>query len=122
MNNKMSLEEFYIIKKEIQEKEDNKSKEYLINILLNHDLSDIPFEAWEGFDFGDTKDLDFSKTKANIDFNYFKYSRLGNFRGCNIKNIEKKLDLILPNNFDIETFEKNADFLLLGSYFSKSPE
>lgn len=42
----------------------------IIEILSEHDLSDIDFEEWRGMLLfaDDENPLDFSKTKANIDF------------------------------------------------------
>ena len=42
----------------------------IIEILSEHDLSDIDFEEWRGMALFADEDnpLDFSKTKANIDF------------------------------------------------------
>ena len=56
------------------------------NRLLNYDLSDIPFEAWQDFQImsDETHAVDFSKTKANIDFDIVEYYGNGNFRGCNV--------------------------------------
>lgn len=43
----------------------------MINEITEYDLSEIPFEAWENFNLYVSKNhsLDFSKTRANIDFN-----------------------------------------------------
>ena len=38
--------------------------------ILSYDLSDIPFEAWDDYEIGSTKDRvpDFTGTNANIDY------------------------------------------------------
>ena len=95
-NRKLTIEEFDSIKKEMQRiyreegsvvesKEDDPNfneedlkrsflNEYLSlqNILLSSNLSDIPFEEYEDLSFitvNENDVLDFSRTKANIDFN-----------------------------------------------------
>ena len=80
MKKKLSLEEFNNIKKKI-EKWDYYwyGEDYLISSLFENDLSDIPFEAWEDFDFDYADDINFSHSRPNIDFRYFKYNGRGKF-------------------------------------------
>ena len=83
-------------------------KEYtkLLNILLNSDLSLIPFEEWEGMILFSEGELDLSKTHANIDFSVLSEISFDSIKlyGCNVRGIEtlererKKID---------EEFKKN---------------
>ncbi len=88
------------------------------NHLLQYDLSDIPFEEWKGIEiiFDDTNKVDFSKTRANLDTNLFEYYGNVNFKGCNVKNLER-LIYDFTNNFDEETIIANST-LFLSDYFS----
>ena len=97
----------------------------IIEILSEHDLSDIDFEEWRGmllFSYEDNP-LDFSKTKANIDFsiigdyeNYGEYSvykkTLPNFKSCQIKNFNFEKYVYSPEMFDEEFREENPTFFL----------
>lgn len=92
--------------------------------LLSYDLSDIPFEAWEDMAIAgfDEHIADFSKTKANIDFELlslegddFKY----NFKGCNVKNVEA--EHCNKEMFDEATINKYPD-LFLSDQFDKDFE
>lgn len=84
------------------------------NRLLNYDLSDIPFEAWQDFQImsDETHVVDFSKTKANIDFGVVEYYGNGNFRGCNVRNLDKIQRWLNPNDFDEQTIQKNSSLFL----------
>ena len=90
-------------------------KEYSqrLSSLLNYDLSDIPFEAWKDFIIisDETHAVDFSKTKANIDFNIVDYQKNCNFKGCNIRNLDK-IWLLNPNAFDEQTIQMNSKLFL----------
>lgn len=59
--------------------------------LLQHDLSDIPFDAWEGMVITakEGEVLDFSKTHANLDIKVFDHFDADKFNltGCNVKNL-----------------------------------
>lgn len=58
--------------------------------LLSSDLSDIPFEEWQGLYIFTDGELDLSKTYANIDFSLLagiKYDSI-NLQGCNIRGIQ----------------------------------
>ena len=61
------------------------------NRLCKYDLSDIPFEAWQGMTIisDETHQADFSKTRANIDFAMVEYAGNANFRGCKVINLGK---------------------------------
>jgi hypothetical protein len=102
--NKMTLEEFIRIRERMAEifntnideselTEDQLLEEYLklLDTLLSHDLSDIPFEEWKGMYIFREGELDFSKTHANLDFSLLEeieYERI-NLNGCNVRNIQR---------------------------------
>ncbi len=90
------------------------------NRLLSYDLSDIPFEEWEGFMiFSDENHIaDFSKTRANIDFKLIEYDGNGNFQGCNVRNLEALRELLNPKEFGEETIKANPS-LFLSDIFSE---
>ena len=76
--------------------------------LLSYDLSDISFEEWKDIVLvsSDKYPADFSKTKANLDFEISDIPITGkeiyNFRGCNVKNIES-LESYSDTFFDEKT-------------------
>ena len=133
MIKKMSLEEFRQIKAqlgqlinafELKQADENYDDSILINKylktqnhLLQYDLSDIPFEEWKGIEIisDDTNKADFSKTRANLDFNLFEYYGNVNFKGCNVKNLER-LIYYFTNNFDEETIITNSTLFLSDSF------
>ena len=106
MIEKMSLEQFQQIRNQltqlIKEYEDNyethkddENYDYSLeeqrlidqyleiqNRLLQYNLSDIPFEAWQGMEIMSDENhvVDFSKTRANIDFDLVDYSGNGKSR------------------------------------------
>lgn len=92
----------------------------LQSYLLNYDLSDIPFKAWEGFNIVSDSSLptvDFSKTKANIDFALIDCGENCNFKGCNIRNLNKRsIFYINPNEFDEQTINDNSSIFLSDSF------
>ena len=98
----------------------DKIKEYAERIK-NSDMSDIPFEAYEGFyDLG----FDFTDTGANIDFDLIDRSviteteqlELVRVKGCNVRNLDiSKLsddDFIYydEDSFDQEIIEANKQY------------
>ena len=95
----------------------------LQNRLLSYDLSDIPFEEWEDVILvsSDNYKADFSKTKANLDFEILDIPITGkeiyNFKGCNVKNIES-LESYSDTFFDEKTIEENSS-LFLSDKFSQ---
>ena len=147
MNEKMSLEQFQQIRDQLtqlyKQIEDNyeaheNDKNYDMDLsqeetieeyirlqssLLNYDLSDIPFEAWKDFIiFSDeTHAVDFSKTKANIDFNIVEYYGNGNFKGCNIRNLDK-IYSFNPNDFDEQTIQMNSKLSLSDTFSNEFKE
>lgn len=90
----------------------------IIGILSEHDLSDIDFEEWRGMPlFSDEEhQLDFSKSKANIDFSIIEYSdqkgAIPNFKGCKIKNFDFKKYYYSPETFDAEYIKENENMFL----------
>lgn len=91
--------------------------------LLSYDLSDISFEEWKDIVLvsSDKYPADFSKTKANLDFEISDIPITGkeiyNFRGCNVKNIES-LESYSDTFFDEKTIEENSS-LFLSDKFSQ---
>lgn len=91
--------------------------------LLSYDLSDISFEEWKDIVLvsSDKYPADFSKTKANLDFEISDIPIIGkeiyNFKGCNVKNIES-LESYSDTFFDEKTIEENSS-LFLSDKFSQ---
>lgn len=85
---------------------------------MSYDLSDIPFEEWQGFQIKSNKIhvADFSKTSANIDFGIVDYFGNGSFKGCNVRNLNKIKGQLNPNDFDKQTIQNNS-FLFLTDIF-----
>lgn len=129
MVEKMNLEQFHNIKtelilalKEYENFVDSADYNHLLeqkyieqyieiqNRLLNYDLSDIPFEAWEGISLYSNDELDLSKTHANIDFSLLNDIQYGsiNLKGCNAKGIQMlNYD---ENTFDSEFIQNNSEY------------
>lgn len=86
--------------------------------LFNCDLSDIPFEAWQDFYIISDENhvVDFSKTRANIDFNMVRYTDNVNFKGCNIRNLEVVGITLNPKYFDEKTIRANSSLFLSDSF------
>ena len=139
MIEKMSLEQFQQIKSQlsqlIKQYEDSYSDELLEqrfieqylsiqNHLLNYDLSGIPFEAWQDFQIlsDETHMVDFSKTRANIDFDVVEYYGNGNFKGCNVRNLDKIGIFLDPNEFDEQTIQMNSQLFLSDAFSSEFKE
>ena len=89
--------------------------------LFNCDLSDIPFEAWQDFYIISDENhvADFSKTRANIDFNMVTYPGYVNFKGCNVRNLEMVGRTLKPKDFDEETIRANSSLFLSDSFSEK---
>lgn len=95
--------------------------------LLSYDLSDIPFEAWDsisiitpeiGEEFGikiDNSIVDFSGTRANLDFDIINISGKGNFKNCNVKNIQRHYH-ISEDSFDEQTIQNNSNVFLSDTF------
>ena len=92
----------------------------ILEILSEHDLSDIDFEEWRGmylFANAETP-LDFSKTRANIDFSileYEAYKTFPNFKSCQIKNFDFEKNDYSPEMFDEEFRKENEGRFLSGN-------
>lgn len=142
-NRKLTIEEFNSIKKEMQRiyreaesieenKENNPNfneqdflrqffNEYLSlqNLLLSSDLSDIPSEKYRDLPFlAATQNdvLDFSRTKANIDFDIVELDGNNfNFKNCNIKNLERFYSL-KEEYFDDKTIRENQNIFLSSNF------
>ncbi len=123
---KITIEEFRRIKAEMkaiidecfsdEDMSEELQQEYLSKYvvleqeLLSYDLSDIPFEEWEGIMLFSEDELDFSKTHANLDFEVIDEiicPRL-NIEGCNIRNF-KALDYT-EETFSPEYRDKHPEF------------
>lgn len=142
MNEKITLEQFKNIKEEVtrllmqfqdylDDHENDKNfnfdlsekkfieQAFLVeSSLFNCDLSDIPFEAWQDFYIISDENhvVDFSKTRANIDFNMVKYTGYVNFKGCNVRNLEMVERTLKPKDFDEETIRANSSLFLSDSF------
>lgn len=87
--------------------------EQFISEIHNSDLSNIPFEEYEGFfDLG----FDFNETGANIDFNIidvsFNEEKL-RYQGCIVRNLDlSKVNtrLLDDNSFDSKVIEANPEY------------
>lgn len=155
---KMNLETFRSIKERIKtilekvEKADESSEEYSeeqlqellqeyvnsIKELENSDLSEIPFEEWEGMYLehspNEGMDLDLSKTHANLDFSiinfgyektHYSFSNIlqeksPNFKGCSIKNYDFKDFYYDEEMFDEEFIKQNSEHFILKDIITKS--
>lgn len=98
LTNKIENEEIQV-SDEDEEKLESEIKQ-LIDEIHSSDLSDIPFEEYEGFyDFG----FDFSGTGANIDFNIIHEVGWGTVRlkGCKVRNFDFE-----NQNYDEESFDE----------------
>jgi len=106
------LSESLNITEEINKRINKILEEYSITLkqLLNSDLSNIPFEEWEGLSLiGD--DFDFSKTHANIDFSLFEniYYDSINLKGCNVKGLSY-LGSYSEDSFDPEFITNHPEY------------
>ena len=138
MRSKITIEEFRRIKHEIadaldeanaayetlKDKTEEERKEFenvfieqclaLQNELLSYDLSDIPFEEWEGLEITSDKDhhVDMSQTHANIDFNLMLNQSYINFNGCNVRNLKTNYVLMDERNFDPSVVEAHKEVFI----------
>lgn len=95
----------------------------ILEILSEHDLSDIDFEEWRGMYLmaDEGTPLDFSKTNANIDFSiveYDAYKTFPNFKSCQIKNFDFEKYDYSPEMFD-EEFRKENEGRFLSDNISE---
>ena len=112
MTQKLSKEDFLELHEALASKEITYS--FYLNRLLSSNLSDIPFEYWKDskirFNYFDI--IDFSKTHANIDFGILNFYGEANFKGCNVRNLEKIQGTIKPEYFDEKTIKENSHIFL----------
>ena len=152
---KITLDKFLEIKKLLQERLESLQKEYedidsdeltqqqqeeiirdsvekycsVQNELFNYDLSDIPFELWEGMTIISNEYLDLSKTHANLDLSLVDVtSEQGiNLKGCNIRNLDYINAPVYSDSIDQHLIEEYPMLFLSDSFpkefkekFSKS--
>ena len=88
--------------------------------LLNYDLSEVPFEEWDEFAIVPLGKVDFSKTKANIDFDIIDYEPgTAYFGGCNVRNLDRLYYGLNPLDFDQTIIDNNPDIFLSDSFKNK---
>ena len=116
---KLSLEKFREVREELDTVYEDQMERYwnLQNKLLSYDLSDIPFKEWDDYIIYSDENhiVDFSKTRANIDFNLVNldyYTTPGNFKGCNVRNIFVDSILLDPNSYDDYIINGNSSLFL----------
>ena len=136
---KLTIEEFYKIKERLKNKMEELQKkieevystlsedeelEFQINLvkeyetvqkeLLKYDLSDIPFDAWEGIALMSTEDLDLSPTHANIDFSIVEVGIQGDIilKGCKVRNLDRYFGNIKEENVDQEIIDSFPNIFL----------
>ena len=85
----------------------------IMDTLSQYDLSDIDFEEWRGMYLlaQDDMPIDFSKTKANLDFSIITYESgkaYPNLKSCQIKNFNFDKFDYSPDMFD-EEFRKEHE-------------
>ena len=92
--------------------------EEILDTLSKHDLSEIDFKEWEGFEIlplNNDKIIDFSNTKANLDFGIIKndgYTLNNIFKSCKIKNFNFTKDAYRLEMFDENFTQENAEYFL----------
>jgi len=78
-------------------------------LLKEHDLSEIPFEAWDGFKWM-VSNFDLEGTGANIDITKIKIFELYSpvkLKGCNVRNFDFENIHFDEESFDPEFIEEN---------------
>lgn len=91
------------------------------NKLWNYDLSDIPFEAWQGMYIMSNQDLDLSQNHANLDFNILEdFTVMGtvNLKGCKLRNLDRIHATLKEDYLDPEVMSEYPA-LFLSSIFPK---
>ena len=121
MIEKISLEEFRKLREELKIAKDDQEYYKIQNKILSYDLSEIPFHEWLDFEvYSDTNQIaNFSKTKANINFNFLRFNKYfapGNFKGCNIKNLENRPWIINSVSFDNFIINSNSHLFLSNAF------
>jgi len=86
--------------------------------LLSYDLSEIPFENWQDLWIYSEEDYvpDFSKSKANIDFEILDFYGKGNFKNCSIKNLDSFGVVLNEEFFDEKTIKENQELFLSSKF------
>ena len=89
----------------------------IIDFLSKHDLSDIDFKEWQGMflQVSEEVPMDFSKTKAKLDFSIIDYARFDvfpNFKNCEIRNFNFNLYEYRPEMFDEKFIKENQKYFL----------
>ena len=84
----------------------------IMDVLSQYDLSDIDFEEWRGMYLlaQDDMPIDFSKTKANLDFSiitYESWKAYPNLKSCQIKNFDFDKFDYSPDMFDEEFMKEH---------------
>lgn len=105
--------------KEIEQKALQQYGEYQ-NLILSSNLSEIPYEAYEGLHL--LGDVDFSGTKANIDFNILSLADVDFIKvhGCSLRNIEEiRTYRYLDDECFDEQQKKENPSMFLSPRFSK---
>ena len=109
---------------------DQKIDEYnsILATVLEYDLSEIPASEWESLSIIQTEKMkvDFSKTKANLDFSVFdeidlprrhiavREVVLPNFKSCQLTNFPFDKIMYAPEMFDEEFILENPERFLIG--------
>lgn len=99
---------------ELSKEEEERYKNEIMQIadeIHTSDLSDIPFEEYEGFyDFG----FDFMGTGANIDFKIITIAgnETARFKGCNVRNFDFDAMSYDDDSFDEEFKREHPDRFL----------
>ena len=88
------------------------------NRLLSYDLSDIPYAEWMNMEIisDESHIVDFSKTKANIDFSMLDYSPYANYKSCKIQNIGGTKRILDSEHFDSDVIRNNPSLFLSESF------
>ena len=88
--------------------------------LLSYDLSDILFTSWKNVElvwFDENDVVDFSGTRANIDFDILRIYGKANYKGCNVRNLDN-LYFIDEEYFDKEIVDSNPNLFLSNSFIT----
>ena len=82
----LTLDKFKELKKKLFDSKNNLD-DYMCTEeeIVSYDLSNIPYEEWDGIKI--IGSIDFSDTKANLDFHYVQFQSLCNLDSCNLRNI-----------------------------------
>ncbi len=93
----------------------------IINEIISYDLSDIPYEEWDGvflFSFG-SEPLDLSLTHGNFDFDVLEGIECPsgvNLKGCHLRHVEHLYPKLPRHSFDEEFISSHPDLFLSPSF------